>query len=90
MTMVDESMGVVNEINTALKKSGTVFTDSSVTAALDIKFLKQIPTNSVVCVTTWIEGIEGRKTKLRGEITDKDGVKLATCSSTWVALKPKI
>jgi acyl-coenzyme A thioesterase PaaI-like protein len=90
MTMVDESMGTVNEINTALGKDGLVHKLSSVTAALEIKFLQPVPVPGVVWVTSWTEKIEGRKTRMRCEVKDDRGVVLAKCASTWVALKPSL
>ncbi|KID97091.1 thioesterase family protein, partial [Metarhizium majus ARSEF 297] len=90
MTMVDESMGTVNEINTALGKDGLVHKLSSVTASLDIRFLQPVPVPGVVWVTSWTENIQGRKTRMRCEVKDGQGAVLAKAASTWVALKPNL
>lgn len=90
MTMVDESMGTVNEINTALGKDGLVHKLSSVTASLEIKFLQPVNVPGVVWITSWTESIEGRKTRMRCEVKDGKGEVLAKCASTWVALKPNL
>ncbi|KAG5985376.1 hypothetical protein E4U55_003604 [Claviceps digitariae] len=89
-TMMDEAMGTVNEINTALGKDGLVHQRSSVTAEMDIKFLRPVPAPGVVCVTAWTEGIEGRKTRMRCEVKDGEGTVLARGSSTWIALKANL
>ena len=90
MTMVDEAMGTVNEINTALGKEGPAHELSSVTATLEIKFLRPVPVPSVVWVTSWTEAIEGRKSRFRCEVKDSQGHVLAKCTSIWVALKPNL
>ncbi|KAK5988176.1 Verlamelin biosynthesis protein B [Cladobotryum mycophilum] len=89
MTMADESMGSLHDINTSLNKSGLVFQSSSLTGGLDIKFIKPVKVGEVV-VNAWIEGTEGRKTKIRCEVRDEHGVELARCSSTWVSLSTKL
>ncbi|TWU71037.1 hypothetical protein ED733_001534 [Metarhizium rileyi] len=52
MTMVDESMGTVNEINTVLGKDGLVHKLSSVTASLEINFLRPVAVPGVVWITS--------------------------------------
>ncbi|RFU78503.1 hypothetical protein TARUN_3750 [Trichoderma arundinaceum] len=90
MTMVDESMGVLHEINMALGKVGSVFGAASVTAGLEIKFLKPGPINEAVLVNAWVDSVEGRKTRIKCEVRDGRGIELAKCSSTWVSVKPKM
>ncbi|POR35836.1 Uncharacterized protein TPAR_03965 [Tolypocladium paradoxum] len=89
-TMVDETLGVINELNTALGKTGSLYAASSVTASLNIKFLRPIPAEGEVCVTAWVEGVEGRKTLMKAEVTGPEGEKMAVAESVWVAVKPKI
>ncbi|PCD17918.1 hypothetical protein FGRA07_07386 [Fusarium graminearum] len=72
--LLDESMGTIFDLN------GT----------LDVKFLKHVPTDSVLCITAIAEKIDGRKTTVRGEMKDEQGQLLASCSSKWVALKPSL
>lgn len=87
---LDESLGVVNELNTALGKTGDPFAAVSVTASLSINYLAPIPvTEAAVCVTAWVESINGRKTMMRGEVTNSKGEKLATAKSVWVAVEAK-
>lgn len=87
MSMVDESMGVINEINMALGKKGALFQATSVTATLEIKFLKPVSTDDAVCITAWVESWEGRKSRLKCVVRDQTGTDLAVCSSTWVSVK---
>lgn len=89
-TMVDETLGVVNELNTALGKTGGLYAASSVTASLNMRFLRPIPAEGEVCVTAWVEGVEGRKTLMKAEVTGPGGEKMAVAESVWVAVKPKI
>jgi acyl-coenzyme A thioesterase PaaI-like protein len=90
MTMVDESMGVLHDINMALGKVGTSFGGASVTAGLEIKFLKPGPINETVLVNAWVDSVEGRRTNIKCEMRDGRGVELARCSSTWVSVKPRL
>ncbi|KAH6608450.1 hypothetical protein Trco_001796 [Trichoderma cornu-damae] len=90
MTMADESMGVLQEINLALGKIGDVFGAASLTAGLEIKFLKPGPVNETVLVNAWVDGVEGRKTRIKCEVRDGRGIELAKCSSAWVSVKPKM
>lgn len=87
MAMVDEAMGALIELNVALGKDAEAFRSVSVTATLEIKFLRPVPTGQAVIATTWMEGTERRKTRLRCEVRDEAGEELARVTSTWVAIK---
>ncbi|KYK59064.1 thioesterase family protein [Drechmeria coniospora] len=89
-TMVDETLGVIHEINTALGKSGSLFAASSVTASLSIKFLRPIPVEGAVCVTASVEAMEGRKTRLKAEVVGATGETLAVAESVWIAVRAKV
>ncbi|KAG6140256.1 hypothetical protein E4U12_006608 [Claviceps purpurea] len=89
-TMMDEAMGTVNEINTALGKEGLVYQRSSVTAGMEIQFLRPVRVPGVVCVAAWREGGEGRKTRMRCEVRDGEGEVLVRGRSTWVAMKENL
>ncbi|KAM4054507.1 thioesterase superfamily protein [Hirsutella rhossiliensis] len=86
-TMMDETLGTINELNKALAKADALFDASSVTASLNITFRRPIPVQGEVCVTAWVESIQGRKTNMKCELTGPDGKVLASATSTWVALK---
>lgn len=85
MAMVDETMGSITEVNTALGKSGAAFNGFSVTGTLDIRFQRPIYTPCTVIATATLEEIKGRRVKVRCEVAGEDGQALATCSSVWVA-----
>ncbi|KAG6067724.1 hypothetical protein E4U32_003106 [Claviceps aff. humidiphila group G2b] len=89
-TMMDEAMGTVNEINTALGKEGLVYQRSSVTAGMEVQFLRPVRVPGVVCVAAWREGGEGRKTRMRCEVRDGEGEVLVRGRSTWVAMKESL
>ena len=90
MTMLDEAMGSVFEINYTLGRKAEAYQTMSLTAGLDVKFLKPVMLPGAVCATAWVEEQEGRKTRLRCVIKDGEGTELARCTSVWVALRPKI
>lgn len=90
MTMMDEAMGSVFEINHTLGRTAEAYQTTSLTAGLDAKFLRPVLLPGVVCATAWVEAQEGRKTRLRCVIKDGEGTELARCTSVWVALRPKI
>ncbi|KAG6148255.1 hypothetical protein E4U28_004833 [Claviceps purpurea] len=89
-TMMDEAMGTVNEINTALGKEGLVYQRSSVTAGMEIQFLRPVRVPGVVCAAAWREGGQGRKTRMRCEVRDGEGEVLVRGRSTWVAMKENL
>lgn len=90
MSLVDEAMGALIELNVALGKDAEAFRSVSVTATLEIKFLQPVPTGQAVIATTWMESTERRKTRLRCEVMDEKGENLAKVTSTWVTIKPSL
>ncbi|RYP83311.1 hypothetical protein DL770_005407 [Monosporascus sp. CRB-9-2] len=87
-TLLDESISIVHEINTVLGKTGCVFAAISVTASLNIRFLAPVATTeAAVCVTAWVEEIQGRNTTMKAEITNSKGDKLAEAESVFVAVE---
>lgn len=89
-SLVDESMGTVFDLNSTLGKEARAFQTPNVTGGLDIKYLKPVPTNGVYYITSTVDEIDGRKTRIRCELKDKDGEVLAKCASKWVALKANL
>jgi acyl-coenzyme A thioesterase PaaI-like protein len=90
MSLVDEAMSQIIELNSALRKEGPTWTNTSVTGTLECKFLKAIPVGGVVLATAWLEGTERRKSRVMCELVDEDGEKLATVKSIWVSLMPSL
>lgn len=88
MTMLDEAMGSLFEVNTALGKTGSNYETMSVTGSINVNFLKPVPLNEPIIATAWVDAVEGRKTIIKTVLKDKNSHELAKCSSTWVALKP--
>ncbi|KAH8173548.1 thioesterase superfamily protein [Sarocladium implicatum] len=86
MSLVDEAMSQIIELNSALKKDGPTWTNTGVTATLEIKFLKGIPANSTIVAHAWLESTERRKSRILCEMFDEDGQKLASVKSVWVSL----
>ena len=90
MTCCDEAMAAIPEINSILRKEGEMFQTPSVTAGLEIKFIRPIEVNQVIMATAWIESRERRKTRVQCVVTDEEGTELVRCSSTWVAVKASL
>ncbi|KIL92633.1 thioesterase superfamily member 4 [Fusarium avenaceum] len=88
--LLDETMGTIFDLNGSLGKDARAFKTSSVTGGIEVKYLKPVPTDSVLRITAVAEEIDGRKTKVRGEMKNEKGEVLATCTSKWVALKPSL
>ncbi|KAF4505885.1 hypothetical protein G6O67_007788 [Ophiocordyceps sinensis] len=89
-TLLDESISVVHELNTALGKTGCIFAAINVTASLNIRFLAPVATTeAAVCVTAWMEDIQGRNTVMKAELTNSKGDKLAVAESVFAAVESK-
>ncbi|KAL4729456.1 hypothetical protein ACLX1H_003876 [Fusarium chlamydosporum] len=88
--LLDETMGTIFDLNATLGKEARAFKTASVTGGIEVKFLKAVPTNSVLCIAAVAEEIDGRKTKVRAEMKNEEGEVLASCTSKWVALKPNL
>jgi acyl-coenzyme A thioesterase PaaI-like protein len=86
MSLVDEAMSQIIELNSALGKEGPTYTNTSVTATLECKFLKGIPAEGNVLATAWLEGTERRKSFVRCEVVNEEGERLASVKSVWVSL----
>lgn len=89
-TMMDETLGTINELNKALAKANALYDASSVTASLSIAFRRPVRVPGEVCITAWVEDIQGRKTNMKCELTGPDDELLASATSTWVALRPRM
>ncbi|UNI16131.1 putative PKS/NRPS-like protein biosynthetic cluster [Purpureocillium takamizusanense] len=89
-TLLDESLGAVNELNAALGKrqqGGGTSTNINVTASLSIEYLAPLTTmEEVVCVTAWLAGVRGQKTIVKAEVSDSRGGILAAAESTWATV----
>lgn len=88
-TLLDESFSIVHEINTALAKTNSAFEGPSVTASLNVRYLAPIATTeAAVCVTAWVEDIQGPNMTMKAEVTNSAGEKLAKADSVFVTLTP--
>ncbi|KJZ72673.1 hypothetical protein HIM_07865 [Hirsutella minnesotensis 3608] len=87
-TLLDESLGAINELNAALGKTcGNSPTTISVTESLSIRYLVPLATTEeAVCVTAWIEAMQGGKATINAELTNLHGTKLAVVESTWATI----
>lgn len=95
--LIDEAMGSYFYINYRLqaeaKLQRALSVDmmdltavNTVTARMDIKLKKPLPTPAVVLVKTTLVGISGRKILVWTTIEGETGVQYATCDGTWIAL----
>ena len=90
MTMVDEALGALPELNHALGKEGEAFLGMSVTGTLEIKFIKPVLVEGNMLIKAWLEKVEGRKCRMKCEVKNSEGSVLAKCSSVWVALSSRL
>ncbi|KAI1184906.1 hypothetical protein F5B17DRAFT_442267 [Nemania serpens] len=87
-TLLDESLNIVHEINTALGKTCGVFAGISVTASLNVRFVAPVATTEeAICVTAWVEEIRGRYTTLKAELTNGEGDRLAEAEGVFAGVE---
>lgn len=86
MTLVDEAMGAITEVNNVLGKTGEGFSGMTcVTGELKIRFIKPVLTGDVVRVLSSLIKAEGRKTWIKCTVEDGEGQELASAESIWIA-----
>jgi acyl-coenzyme A thioesterase PaaI-like protein len=90
MALIDDSLGVVLEINMVLHKEGAPFQTNAVTSTMDVQFRRPVPTGAPVRIEAWLDAVDGRRSTIACRLVDGDGVELAKCKSKWVALRPNI
>jgi acyl-coenzyme A thioesterase PaaI-like protein len=87
-TLFDESLSIVHELNTALKKSSSAFTSVSVTSSLNIRYLAPVDiTEEAVCVVAEVKAILGREMTMHAELINSRGARLATAESVFVTVR---
>ncbi|KAI5463700.1 HotDog domain-containing protein [Mariannaea sp. PMI_226] len=89
-SLLDEAMGCIFDLNIALEKESPTFQTSNVTGALNVTYLKKVPTNSLLLLTAKVEAFNGRKTTIQCQLRDETREVLAKCESTWVGLKSSL
>ncbi|CAI0643954.1 unnamed protein product [Colletotrichum noveboracense] len=89
--LIDEVLGILIQRNMDTDRDSPVFRMNTVTASMDIKYLKPVTTPGVVLAAGQIKEIKGKRIYLRATVKDSNGVDLATCESLWVAIpRPKM
>lgn len=97
VTIMDESMGIFlsrNQERGAFSPDGspTMGENGSgdvMTGELKVKFLRPVKTPGVVRVDVHMGRVEGRKYVVEAEMTDCEGVKVASGEALWIAMRPK-
>lgn len=85
-TLIDDVMGTLLTVNKD-QETGRPLTGNTVTAKLEVKFLRPIETpNTVVVVAVCRRQEDGRKFWLEAHIEDSDGEVLARGEAFWVRL----
>ncbi|KAI1631301.1 Thioesterase/thiol ester dehydrase-isomerase [Biscogniauxia mediterranea] len=59
---------------------------AAVTAEMNVRYRRPLPTPQIVLVTASLERVEGRKTHMRVVVEDKEGREYASCTGTFIAL----
>ncbi|KAF6809267.1 thioesterase family protein [Colletotrichum musicola] len=89
--LIDEVLGILIQRNMDTDRDSPVFRMNTVTASMDIKYLKPVATPAVVLGVGRIKEIKGKRILLRAVIKDAEGAELVTCDSLWVAIpRPKM
>lgn len=85
-TIMDEIMGRMVVWN---KKAGRIpdMGGDTVTANLNITYLRPLTTPQTILVTAFFKEIKGRKMWIHARVEDCEGVVLAKAESLWVGLK---
>src|SRR5215469_10640366 len=83
-TIMDEVMGMLLSVNKDLE--GAIVREATVTASLNITFIKPVKTPGTVLVTAKFKDITGRKYFIESSVRDANGVVLAKAEALWIGL----
>ena len=86
--ILDECMGTLGLVNRGLGMEG--LQGFTVTANLNINYLRVIPTPGVYLATATLREIKGRKSYFGASIKNGEGIVLATAESLWVEVAAKL
>ncbi len=78
-TILDEAMGKVNKFRNVL----------ALTASMEIKYLKPVPLNQPLTVTSAEQSVDGRRHINMAEISNAKGEVLARSTGTFIAIDPE-
>ena len=81
---MDEVMGMLLSVNKDLE--GAIVREATVTASLNVTFIKPVKTPGTVLVTAKFKDITGRKYFIVSSVRDANGVVLAKAEALWVGL----
>ncbi|KAL0938343.1 thioesterase family protein [Colletotrichum truncatum] len=84
--LIDEVLGILIQRNMNTDRDSPVFSMNTVTASMNIKYLKPVATPDVVLGVGRIKEIKGKRLLLSAVIKDASGTELATCESLWIAI----
>ena len=87
MTILDEAMGQIVPVN---QEKGRIPPGTHMTAYLNMRFFKPVPTPSTILVRARLAKSEGRKTFLEGTIEDENGVVYGRAESLFVQLRSSL
>lgn len=71
-----------------MKKTGADTPPCTVTADYAIKLLRPTPTDKPIKLRAWVEEVTEKKARIAAELLSADGEICATCTGTFVAVKP--
>ncbi|KAI0899944.1 HotDog domain-containing protein [Annulohypoxylon nitens] len=93
--IMDEAMGsllVVNDmLNRQAKAKGAIPSDAqgftaAVTASMDVKYRKPIPTPQIVVATASLDRVEGRKMYMHVVVKDQNDQECASCNGMFISI----
>ncbi len=86
-TILDEVMSMLAQY---YAHSHGKFHDAELTADLRVKFVKAVPTPSIMLVRAWMTRVEGRKYYVGSEMRNGDGEILVTAESLFILSKGRL
>jgi len=84
-TLMDDVIGTLLTVN---KDANSLpLTHKTVTASMNVSYLKPVPTPGTVLVVARCREVRGRKLYMDAEVRDGEGVLLAKADSLWIGPK---
>jgi acyl-coenzyme A thioesterase PaaI-like protein len=86
-TLMDDAMGTLLTVNNAMGTiHGREIQHGTVTANLEVRFLKPVPTPGTFVVSVWCEERTERKFWFRARLRGERGVDMATAKALWIRI----
>jgi len=87
-TLMDDAIGTLLTVNKFGKEDGKAIplSSSTVTAYLNVQYLKPVKTPQTVLIVARCKEVKGRKYFMEAEVKDGEGNVLAKADSLWIRI----